>query len=537
MQFINSLLRNFDLYSSEVYFTINGGKKRISTVYGGIITILSSIGIVILSILFLIQFFKGSSSSVLTRDESTENLNLPLHQYPFMLRLSTEKVKVYNETERLYTIKLKLKIGGGNHSSQWTEDITMEKCDINKHFGNFSELFKNISDLDTFFCPVMRMNNQSVIGIYGGEQVFQYYHFYITMCINSTENSNCYDDATITKYLKATYLDVLTVDYNLYSNDKGEKPYTLFIRSDRHSLSNTVYKRVWMYMESIDYYKDMGLVFESRKLYSFFKVNSFRYDMDMRDIFNGVTVPGTFANLSILNYSNRKTYYQKYMKAQEFFANVGGITKIINVACLLLNYGFSEGAYKTELITYMFEGVKMKKKKTPHNKTAVGNGRVVTSLSSLQNSKSTKAPSELIGQTKPLKNGSSYYKTSKKESIVKEKHSNANNNQTKPPLFEVILSKIFCTPKYQEIYLNNYSLINNELDIKTYITYKKKINDLLNFFKMTSGLSNFAKINQRDGKLCSEKTTNKPVFGKTGIQNFDAFLASSRKSNIAKNNE
>ena len=50
------------------------------------------------------------------------------------------------------------------------------------------------------------------------------------------------------------------------------------------------------------------------------------------------------------------------MKAQEFFANVGGITKIISVACLILNYGFSEGAYKTELITYMFEGVKMKKK-------------------------------------------------------------------------------------------------------------------------------------------------------------------------------
>lgn len=533
---MNSLIRNFDLYSSEVYFTINGGKKRITTLYGGIITILSSIGIVILSILFLIQFFKGSSSSVLTRDESTENLNIPLHQYPFMLRLSTEKVKVYNETERLYTITLKLKVGGGNHSSQWTDDITMEKCDINKHFGNFSNLFKNISDLDSFFCPVMRMDNQSVIGIYGGEQVFQYYHFYITMCMNSTENSNCYDDATITKYLKATYLDVRTIDYNLYSNDKGEKPYTLFIRSDRHSLSNTVYKRVWMYMESIDYYKDMGLVFESQKLYSFFKVNSFRYDMDMRDIFNGVTVPGTFANLSVLNYSNRKTYYQKYMKAQEFFANVGGITKIISVACLILNYGFSEGAYKTELITYMFEGVKMKKKKTPHNNTTVGG--VVTSLSSLQNSKSTKEPSESQGQTKPLKKGNIYYKTSKKEQIFKEKQSNFDkNNQIKAPLFEVILSKIFCKPKFQEIYLNNYSLINNELDIKTYITYKKKINDLLKFFKMTSKSSNFAKINQENGKLSSEKTMNKPFFNKNGIHNFDAFLASSKKSNIAKNNE
>ena len=93
-----------------------------------------------------------------------------------------------------------------------------------------------------------------------------------------------------------------------------------------------------------------------------------------------------------------------------------------------------------------------------------------------------------------MKNGNIYYKTSKKEQIFKEKQSNFDkNNQIKAPLFEVILSKIFCKPKFQEIYLNNYSLINNELDIKTYITYKKKINDLVKFFKMTSKSSNFAK--------------------------------------------
>ena len=136
-----------------------------------------------------------------------------------------------------------------------------------------------------------------------------------------------------------------TVDYNLDSNGAHNKPYSLFVRSDRHSVSNTVYKRIWMYMESIDYYKDVGLVFESQELYRFFKMNSFRYDMDARDIFNEVTIPGTFANLSVLNYSNKRTYFQKYMKAQEFFANMGGITKIIGVIAMILNYGFSEAAY------------------------------------------------------------------------------------------------------------------------------------------------------------------------------------------------
>ena len=93
-----------------------------------------------------------------------------------MLRLSTEKVQPYNDTKRLYSISLKLKIGGGSHSSQWTEDIEMEQCDINKHFGEFAFLFKDISDLNSFFCPVTRMENQSVVGIYGGEILSLLYH-------------------------------------------------------------------------------------------------------------------------------------------------------------------------------------------------------------------------------------------------------------------------------------------------------------------------------------------------------------------------
>ena len=539
---MKTFLQNFDFYSSEVYFTVNSGNKRIKTIFGGIITIISFIAIAALSVLFLIQFFKGSSSSVLSKDESTEDLNLPLHQYPFMLRLSTEKVKVYEQTERLYTITLKLKVGGGNNTSQWTDDIQMEQCDINKHFGNFSHLFKDISDIDTFFCPIMRMDNQSVIGIYGGEHLFQYYHFYITMCINSTEESNCYDEATITKYLKATYLDVRTLDYNLDSNDKGEDPYTLYVRSDRHSISNTVYKRVWMYMESIDYYKDIGLVFDSEKLYSFFKVNSFRYDMDMRDMFNGVTIPGTFANLSVLNYSNKKTYYHKYMKAQEFFANMGGITKIISVAGLILNYGFSEAAYKTKIMSYIFEGIKGKKlKKNSYmttntiNGTSSGNA-TTTPLSSFQNTKSFKENLEINKTPKEIKTIAVQNINNKRNSniILSEKSyvQPRERKRLKISKIETIFSKIFCSSKVSQFYSENYSTINNELDINSYITLKRRANDIYLFLK----------LNNKSFRVSTEKQINQNfiannnVFesGRSGLTNLTYESSSLKISNKAQ---
>ena len=481
---MKSMITNLDMYSSEVYFTINSGNKRIQTIYGGLITITATIAMITLSVLFLIQFFQGSSSSVLSKDESTEDLNITLNNYPFMLRLSTEKVHVYNDTARLYSITLKLKVGGGNYTSQWTDDIAMEPCDINKHFGEYAYLFKEIEDIDTFFCPVGRMANQSVVGIYGGEKVFQYYHFYITMCVNSTESSNCYDEATMTKYLKATYLDVRTVDYNLDSNGAHDKPYSLFVRSDRHSISNTVYKRIWMYMESIDYYKDIGLVFESQELYSFFKMNSFRYDMDVRDIFHGVTIPGTFANLSVLNYSNKRTYFQKYMKAQEFFANMGGITKIISVIALILNYGFSEAAYKTKIMSYLFEEIKeVKKRKSVATVNSNFNGTIgatKTSFATIQNTKTPKEPDFTP------KNKNKISSTNQKLPFVPPTDTKIiKRKNIKIPKLEAVFAKLFCTKKVSRVYLNNYGYINTELDVNSYIKLKKQFKEMILSYKVS----------------------------------------------------
>jgi hypothetical protein len=156
------------------------------------------------------------------------------------------------------------------------------------------------------------------------------------------------------KLLKATYLDVLTIDYNLDITNSRDKPFKPYVRSDRHSISNTVYKRVWMYMEHIDYIKDTGLLFEKDTMYSFYQVHSFKYDMDLRDIYNGVTIPGTFANLSILNFNIKQSYIATYMKVQEFIAYIWSLSNVIKIFAIIVNYCFSESSYKQKIIGYVF---------------------------------------------------------------------------------------------------------------------------------------------------------------------------------------
>ena len=56
---MKSIITNLDAYSSEVYFTVNSGNKRIKTVYGGVITIAASLSMIALFVIFLIQFFQG----------------------------------------------------------------------------------------------------------------------------------------------------------------------------------------------------------------------------------------------------------------------------------------------------------------------------------------------------------------------------------------------------------------------------------------------------------------------------------------------
>jgi hypothetical protein len=377
----------------------------------------------------------------------------------------------------------------------------------------------------------MRYNNQSVIGVYGGKDLFQYYHFYITMCVNSTLNNNhCVDKALMDKKLKATYLDVLSVDYNLDSNAKDERPYEVYVRSDRHSISNTVYKRVWMYMESIDYYKDVGLVFESNKLYSFFKVNSFRYDMDMRDMYNGVTIPGTFANLSVMNYNIKVSYYATYMKAQELCANVGGISKIISVICVVLNYMFSQSAYKEKIIGFMFEhGKEREEGETPMRKQFVHSPMIHNSANnnnktllnvrlnynvnnangnekkafppSLASSNIIKHSNDMISNSSSVYNinvnnrdnkGKStlmslnFTKESSNNTLMKgdDRYSdvqydyNNNNNKNAITMFDKVITWFMFNHKAKKLYYDNYNIINRELDIKYYLRLKRRFKQI-----------------------------------------------------------
>ena len=177
---------------------------------------------------------------------------------------------------------------------QNTNDIIVEKCNISKHFGPYQELFSQIEDLNTFFCATPRLSNQTIYGQYGNIYPFGYYHFYVYMCLNQSESDRCYKNETIMQLLSNTYLEMRTVDYSINSLNTNKLLKTN-IRVDRYMISLTVYKRIWVYLNWVQYITDQGLVFTSNEEIGFHQFDSTKFDIDHRDINNG-TIKSTFVN-------------------------------------------------------------------------------------------------------------------------------------------------------------------------------------------------------------------------------------------------
>lgn len=353
---MNKFFKKLDYLSSEVRFTFNKeGDTIYKTKVGGIISVLSVAISIGFALYFLIVFLRKDTKYLITSTIHSEYLNLTdSGDVPFLIRLTDKNNRPYSEPEKIYRVYLKYWYGGFNssNSAQKTNDIEVEQCDINKHFSKFKDLFIGVDDINTFYCPIIRNDNQTIYGLYGNIKPFGYYHFYISMCNNDTL---CYDREVLNNMLSNTYLEVRTVDYSINSLETNNI-IQRNIRTDRHMISLSVYKRIWVYLNWVKYISDEGLIFSSKKETGFHQFDSFKSDVDLRDIWEG-TIPGTFVTMTVLGTGNILEYNRKYAKFPEFLASASAFVKVITSTGFLLNYLMSQNYYYIKLInSLLLEG-------------------------------------------------------------------------------------------------------------------------------------------------------------------------------------
>lgn len=351
-------ISHLDYLSHEAKLTFNqNGETKYHTVLGGILSSISILGSFVISLILFIQFVNRKTSYVAISSESSECYNFSTsNTYPFIVRLSNINLKPFDNPDKLYEIKLKFWYFNNKSEQELFEEIEVEKCNLNKHFGIYEEIFKKISDIDTYYCPIVRNSNQTIFGIYKNNKPFSYYQFSLFTCTNKTSKAQCYNSTFIENSLQTTYLDLRYVDFDI-NNFPGNISKKSSLRMENFLFSLTQYKKIIMYLTHVKYIIDTGLVFTSNKEENFFQVHKTKLDVINQND-NQLTDHNPFGGIVIAGHSKGDIYSIKFAKIQELVANISGMIKLIHTSFYLFNFFYSQNSYYFMIMNHFFNNFK-----------------------------------------------------------------------------------------------------------------------------------------------------------------------------------
>jgi hypothetical protein len=155
-------------------------------------------------------------------------------------------------------------------------------------------------------------------------------------CVNSTSNNfNCKSTSDINKILDNILFNIAFTDYEI-DHKNYNQPVKHRMRGLSLKISSSVYKRYNIFMKSIDYNTDSGLLFEENDIQQFYMFD--RKDLDV-DLKTGSTFsPYHFSQFSFMTENKKHIYYRSYMKIQAAIANLSGFIKIMFITTKILTY-------------------------------------------------------------------------------------------------------------------------------------------------------------------------------------------------------
>lgn len=345
-------IRYTDFYGADVEFITEHGSKKYKSMFGGLLSIASISLIAAGFIYFGFKFFYKEDATIITSIIQTSDVLIEnLHQLPFFFRLSLSGAKLIPEPEKVWRVNLSIFTMDPAISTAYSRKFySIERCNLEKHFvGPYQYLLKDIKDLNTYFCVDWKGDMLNLRGDYGGSSYNQFLSIRFRPCTEELGDGPCLIKNEIDSFLQDVFLDLRTVD-NIIDNKLSIAAVPI-LYGDRIALSNTLFRRIFFYVKSIQYQTDEGYVFQSHESLTFNQVDYYRIDPDIKD-FNNIKDPTTykcFAYLNLMLSKSKYIYERVYMKVQTYLANIGGLIKIITSFGTLLGYIFSNRLLELEL--------------------------------------------------------------------------------------------------------------------------------------------------------------------------------------------
>lgn len=343
MKWISSFVRDADILGFEINLLTNQGSKKSKNLFGGLISILTMILIICGTSFFSYEFFSRNKLTLISNIDEDPSVSINnFNEVPFMLRLSGDgSARFPSNYYNVYMLTSTFEESKG--SEQTFLDIQLEPCDLKIHFKNKYHLLKDIKEVDSYYCPKWE-NKFDLFGIYGSKK-FTYIFIAFSPCVGSTL---CADRDLIYRSLSSSYLDYITLSNEIDHN--SQTPNKEKINKDRIAVSSSIFKRIWIFYETVKYTTDFGYIFEENNIIEFKNVKKNQVDVDLRNV-----IDTEFLWVTLHNHPDVMKFSRGYMKAQSLLANVGGIINGLIMCGTILCYSISNNLMNQDLANSIYQ--------------------------------------------------------------------------------------------------------------------------------------------------------------------------------------
>ena len=317
----------FDIYGSNInlYYKNN---KIFKTKIGSILGIISIIIFVFIFFYLFSFLLKRNTFNIINNYEMNLDSSINFNNVPFFFGIINKYGEVIEYNKKVFNFYLyyfEQKVNSNLDAKQTRITLNISECDKNIHFKDYTEIFQNYKkeQISKFMC--ISKNNKIDLILKGNIDSNIYSKIILTIekCVNTTNNSECYDSNTINSILEGSnifygYLGFIINHFSFKNPLKREIRYNLL------PLSIYFYKKYKIFYNLCKYQSDNGLILTSYKTINFFELET--YNSDILDFINQI-----LSEIEISSNENNKIYIRKYQKVQECFTIIKSSIEIIYI--------------------------------------------------------------------------------------------------------------------------------------------------------------------------------------------------------------
>jgi hypothetical protein len=343
---IRRLIKYFDIFGEKIELNIKR-KNQSQTFFGGVLTIITC-GL-------LIGAGWSTGSEIFYKQQPSTDIedqlyierptyHLDKHNFPIALCYQDYDQKTYDIPRYLKYEVINVKTFNANSTTVY-KNYEYENCTYD-HFPNFSKEYLDTAGLSKYYC--LKDQNVTLSGYWDNEYL-EYMIFRIRLCNNATDGDICAPIDEIAEFITERPRAWNAYFQNAIINPRNyTDPTQYYIYNFYKNVRITTSKVSNVFVRSQEIETDVGILFESLS-------SDVSYAYDTSDGDDNDFDPNTLMDINFFVANHKPIFHRKYLKAQTFIANMGGLAKALILIMYLLCFYFSTVRLNTAIMNKILD--------------------------------------------------------------------------------------------------------------------------------------------------------------------------------------